>query len=47
MEKIKEFLEEFIRWAEDCGGDAWYIFDHTNEAIERFLKERENGTKQQ
>ena len=32
--KDKELLEEFIEWAKDCGEDAWYIFDHTDEAIE-------------
>ncbi len=37
----KELLEEFIDWARDCGEDALYIFDYTDEAIERFIKERE------
>lgn len=37
----KELLEEFIDWARNCGEDAWYIFDDTEEAIERFMKERE------
>ena len=41
MEKIKDLLEEFVDWAEHCGEDAWYIFDNTEEAIERFLKQRE------
>lgn len=41
MEEIKELLEEFVDWAKDCGEDAWYIFDNTEEAIERFLKQRE------
>jgi len=41
MEKIKDLLEEFVDWAKDCGEDAWYIFDNTEEAIERFLKQRE------
>lgn len=41
MEEIKDLLEEFIDWAKDCGEDAWYIFDNTEEAIERFLKQRE------
>ena len=39
MDDIKDLLEEFIEWAETCGEDAWYIFEHTNKAIERFLKE--------
>ena len=41
MEEIKDLLEEFVDWAKDCGEDAWYIFDNTEEAIERFLKQRE------
>ena len=41
MEKIKDLLEEFVDWAKDCGEDAWYIFENTEEAIERFLKQRE------
>lgn len=35
----KQFLEDFIDWARDCGEDAFYIFDHTEEAIKRFLNE--------
>lgn len=41
MEEIKDLLEEFIDWAKECGEDAWYIFDNTDEAIEKFLKQRE------
>ena len=41
MKNIKDLLEEFVDWAKDCGEDAWYIFDNTEEAIERFLKQRE------
>lgn len=37
----RELLEEFIEWARDCGEDAFYIFEETAEAIERFMKERE------
>ena len=39
----KELLEEFIDWARDCGEDAWYIFDNTDEAIERFMAQRDYG----
>lgn len=39
----KELLEEFIDWARDCGEDAWYIFDNTYEAIERFMAQRDYG----
>lgn len=38
---MKELLEEFIEWAKDCGEDAWYIFDNTDEAIKRFFKQKE------
>ena len=41
MGEIKDLLEEFVDWAKDCGEDAWYIFDNTEEAIERFIKQRE------
>lgn len=39
----KELLEEFIEWAKGCGEDAWYIFDHTDEAIESFMSQRDSG----
>jgi hypothetical protein len=42
MEDLKELLEEFIDWARDCGEDAFYVFDETEEAIERFMKQRED-----
>ena len=41
MGKIKEILEEFIEWAYDCGEDAFYIFDNRQEAMSRFLKQRD------
>lgn len=37
---MKDLLEEFIDWARDCGEDAFYIFDETDEAIEKFLEQR-------
>lgn len=37
---MNELLNEFIEWASNCGEDAFYIFDHKEEAIERFLKQR-------
>ena len=39
----KELLEEFIDWARDCGEDAWYVFENTDEAIERFMVQRDYG----
>lgn len=42
MTTTKDLLEEFIDWAKDCGEDAFYVFDNTDEAIDRFLKERDS-----
>jgi hypothetical protein len=41
MEDLKELLEEFIDWARDCGEDAFYIFEETDEAIKKFLEQRD------
>ncbi len=38
---MKDILKEFAEWLADCGEDVFYLFDNTDEAIERFLKERE------
>lgn len=38
---MKELLEEFIEWAKENSPDAWYIYEETDEAIERFLAQRE------
>lgn len=38
----RELLEEFIEWARYCGEDAFYIFENESDAIDRFLKERED-----
>jgi hypothetical protein len=38
----KELLEDFVEWLEKCGEDVFYIFDHTQEAIEKFLNEHKN-----
>lgn len=40
--EIKNLLEDFVDWAKYFSEDALYIFDNTEEAIERFLKQREN-----
>jgi hypothetical protein len=40
MNTKKDLLEEFIEWAKDCGKDVFYIFDHPDEAIDKFLKQR-------
>lgn len=42
MENLKELLEEFIDWARDCGEDVFFVFEETDEAIERFMKQKED-----
>ena len=37
----KEMLKEFVDWARNCGEDESYIFEETQEAIERFLFEKD------
>ena len=41
MEALKEMLTEFIDWARDCGEDVFYIFENTDEAIQKFFEQRE------
>ena len=43
MEELGELLEEFIDWARDCGENAFYIFDDTEDAIEKFLEQRDES----
>jgi len=38
--KKKKLIEDFVDWAKDCGEDAWYIFENTEESIERFVKHK-------
>ena len=33
-------INEFIEWARNCGEDAFYIFDKTDEAIQKFLDQK-------
>jgi hypothetical protein len=42
---MKELLEEFIEWARECGEDVFYIFEFKDEAIEKFMKEKETYNK--
>ncbi len=37
-DSIKQYLHDFVEWLGDCGEDAFYVFDNTDEAIEKFLK---------
>ena len=36
----KELLQDFAEWLRNCGEDAFYIFDNTEEAIDEFLNQR-------
>jgi len=37
----KNLIEEFIDWALIHSPDAWWIYDKTDEAIEKFLQQKE------
>jgi len=39
---LGDLLEEFIDWARDCGEDAFYIFEETEEAVKKFFEQRED-----
>lgn len=34
-------LEEFVEWLRECGEDAFYVFEETEEAIKKFLESQE------
>ena len=36
IQNSKQFID-FIKWAERCGEDAFYIFDNPKDAVSRFL----------
>jgi len=36
----KELLQDFAEWLINCGEDAFYLFDNTEEAIDEFLNQR-------
>ncbi len=38
---LEVILEEFIDWARNCGEDVFYIFENTDEAIKKFLAQRD------
>ena len=39
---IAPLKSQVFEWGRDCGEDAFYIFENESEAIDRFLKERED-----
>lgn len=40
MKNKKKLLQEFIDWLRDCGEDAFYVFEETEDVIEEFLEQR-------
>lgn len=40
---MEELLREFIEWAQESSPDAWWIYEHTDEAIEKFLEYKKNN----
>lgn len=40
---MEEIIREFIEWAQENSPDAWWIYEHTDEAIEKIIKERETN----
>lgn len=41
MEYQKEILLDFIEWVKNYDGDVFDIYDNPEEAIEKYLKEKE------
>lgn len=39
----EELLKKFIEWAQEESEDAWWIYENTEEAIEQFLDQEDNG----
>lgn len=35
----KKLIKDFVDWAINCGEDMSYIFDETDDAIDRFIEE--------
>lgn len=40
MSDIEEILKSFVSFLEDCGEDAFYVFDNPDDAIRRFLNQQ-------
>ena len=39
---MEEIILDFIEWARDCGQDAFYIFDDTEDALRAYMEHLEN-----
>lgn len=37
---MKELLNEFVEYLRECGEDAYYVFENTEKAIDKFLAQR-------
>lgn len=37
---MEEILREFIEWAQENSPDAWWIYENTDDAIEKFINDR-------
>jgi len=37
---MEDILREFIEWAQTNSPHAWWIYEETDEAIEKFMKQR-------
>lgn len=38
---MEEIIREFIEWSQSNSKDAWWIYEHTDEAVEAFFKQRD------
>jgi|LakMenEpi03Aug12_release.lakeMendotaPanAssembly.Ray.scaffolds.fasta_scaffold3590563_1 hypothetical protein len=39
---MEEIIREFIEWAHVTSPDAWWIYESTDEAIEKFMEQRDS-----
>lgn len=39
---LKYSLSEFIEWARECGEEVFYIFENTEEALDRYIEETQD-----
>lgn len=40
MNELESILKSFVSFLTHCGEDAFYVFDKTDEAIERFINDQ-------
>ncbi len=39
---MEDLIREFIEWAHVNSPDAWWIYENTDEAIEKFMEQRDS-----